>query len=145
MSAHHGTTLGERFLRSRSARAAASTACVTMALSFLRLTEYLEWQRPLGVRFGLHDRVRCTAAFPSKPDIAIDSWDVVLGVIRVDPVANSSMSAMPPKAEVISRNAIGHEEFKVKPSNLFQEQRRISTSASQTSGVSFWALLVGHG
>jgi hypothetical protein len=36
------------------------------------------------------------------------------------------------------------EEFKVKPSNLSQEQRKISTSTSQTAGVSFWALLVGR-
>src|SRR5436190_15711188 len=28
----------------------------------------------LGVRFGLHDHVRCAAAFPSKPGIAIGSW-----------------------------------------------------------------------
>ena len=31
------------------------------------------------VRFGLHDHVRCTAAFPSKLGIAIGSWDVALG------------------------------------------------------------------
>src|SRR5262249_45820775 len=36
---------------------------------------------PSWVRFGLHGQVRCTAAFPSKPGIALGSWDVALGPI----------------------------------------------------------------
>src|SRR5260221_3914460 len=55
---------------------------MTQMLATLREAPASERSR-LSIRIGFHYHVRCTAAFPSKPDIAIGISDVALGPIAV--------------------------------------------------------------